>query len=178
MGLHIEVLATIGVLGTWLSPAVAQGPTQVMPAPPVPGKSLPISQVPSQVARSFSARGIRAVYLRAEAAEQAEVKAIPGRPIITVSGIPSGDARGYHSPDPDWRETPAAFWGLDFVAKAYGSALVISSEKEIFYLHHHYHLAKILIEVPAGVEVIREKRQLTGDPTPDLSAPEGASDVK
>lgn len=110
------------------------------------------------------------MYLRAEDAEQAEVKTIAGSRSITVSGVPVGSAKGYHSPDPNWRETPAALLGLDFTAKPYGSALIISSAEEIRYIHHYYHLARIVIEVPAGVEVIKENRQLTGDPTPDLSA--------
>jgi hypothetical protein len=164
-------LATALSMGAWRSSAVPQVPTKVVPTPPVPNKSLPTQQVATRVARSFSAQGIEAVYLRAETAERAEVRTIPGRRSITVWGVPEGDARGYHPSDPNWREIPAALWGLDFAGKQYGSALVISSIREIYYIHHYYHLSRIVIEVPAGVEVIRENRQLTGEPTPDLSAP-------
>ena len=88
--------------------------------------------------------------MRAEAAEKATVKTVPGREVITVTGIPAGDARGYHPADPKWRETPAALWALDFAARQYGPTLVISSIAEVRYIHHDYHLEDIEIEVPPG----------------------------
>src|SRR5262249_48677385 len=127
---RMPAVAAILCLGNWLTPAFAQAPTKSMPVLPAPSKSLPSHQGTGRVARSFSAQGIEAVYLRAEAAEKAEVRTIPGSRDITVSGVPQGGAAGYHPPDPNWRETPAALWGFDFVARLYGSDLVISSEKE------------------------------------------------
>ncbi len=126
--------------------------------------------------RSFPAQGIKTVVLRAGAAKQAEVRTIPGRQVVTVSGVPEGDAAGYHPADPNWREIPASQWGLDFAARRYGPTLVVSSVSEILYIHHDYHLAKIVIEAPQGVEIIREDRQLTGEPTPDLSPPDRKKD--
>ncbi len=51
--------------------------------------------------------------------------------------------------------------------------MVISSSKEISYIHHHYYLDHIRLTVPEGVRVIKENRTLTGQtaPAPDLSKP-------
>ncbi len=160
----LAALTTIAIAGP--TPARSQSP-----APPAPGKSLPAQGVPARVVRSFPARGVETLVLRAEAAEQAEVKTIPDGRVITVSGIPAGDAKGYHPSDLNWRETPAAEWGLDFAAKGFGPVLVISSKNEIRYIHHSYHLETIVISVPNGVKVVKEARKLTGDGAPDLSAP-------
>ena len=166
----IAILGAILTGSTWPA-AVAQVPTKVMPTPPIPGKSLPAGQGAGRMGRSYPARGIETVVLRAEGAEEAKVRTVPGRAVITVTGRPAGDARGYHPADPDWRETPAAQWGLDFAARSYGPTLVISSASEIRYIHHDYHIEDIEIEVPPGIAVIREKRELTGEPPPDLSEP-------
>lgn len=149
----------------------AQVPARALPRGPVPGKSLPTDPGPSRITRSFPAGGIRTVVLRAEAAERAEVVTLPGGRTVTVSGVPEGGAAGYHPADPNWRETPASRWGLDFRAKAFGPTLVISSSAEISYIHHHYHLDRIRIAVPQGVKVIKENRQLTGEGAPDLAEP-------
>lgn len=160
----VSSLASISIVAS--QPARSQSPTL-----PTPGKSLPIRGVPARVARSFPAPGIEAVILRAEAAGQAEIKTVPGGRMIVVSGAPAGDARGYHPSDPNWRETPAAEWGLDFAAKGFGPVLVISSKNEILYIHHYYRFETIAISVPSGVKVVKEARKLAGDGAPDLSGP-------
>jgi hypothetical protein len=149
----------------------AQVPGKALRTPPVPGKSLPIVPGSYRVTRSFPALGVETVVLRAAAAEKAQVVMLPGSRQITVSGIPQGGAEGYHPADPNWRETPAEQFGLDFQTKAFGPTLVISSSNEISYIHHHYDLDSIRIEVPQGVKVIKENRKLTGEKLPDLSGP-------
>jgi hypothetical protein len=126
---------------------------------------------PARINRSFPAEGVMKVILRAGTADTAEVTAVPGSAIIDVSGLPTGGAKGYHSPDPTWRETPAAKWGLDFVFARHGQAVVISTKNEIHYIHHGYFLQSIVLRVPAGVEVVRERRTLSGDGAPDLREP-------
>ena len=121
------------------------------------------------VTRSFDVRGISTVVLRAANASTAEVDRTGDR--VEVSGVPEGGARGYHSPDPKWRETPASEWGLDFVAARHGDVLVISTKNEISYIHHRYVLRSLKMKVPAGVKVIRMARELTGQGEPDLSPP-------
>jgi hypothetical protein len=126
---------------------------------------------PARVSRSLPAAGVKRVILRAGAADTAEVTAVPGSEIIEVSGAPTGGAKGYHAPDPNWRETPAAAWGLDFASARHGNVLVISTKNEIHYIHHGYFLRLIVLRVPAGVEVVRQRRELTGDGAPDLRGP-------
>jgi hypothetical protein len=150
----------------------AQAPSKELPNLAGPSKSLPPSGGASRVTRSFPAQRIKTVILRAGGAEKAEVGAVAGARLVTVSGTPAGGAAGYHPADPNWWETPASEWGLDFLAKVFGSTLVISSRAEISYIHHDYHLDRIRITVPEGVKVIKENRKLTGDPSPDLSAPD------
>lgn len=163
----IHLIAVLA-LATLSSLAAAQAPTKSLPNAPVPGKSLPVR---SRVVRSFNARGVQTVVLRAGDAEQAEVKTVPGGRFITVSGNPEGGAEGYHSPDPNWRETPASRWGLDFKAKSFGPTMVISTKSEIHYIHHYYHLGRVAITVPEGVKVVKENRELTGEGPADLSPP-------
>ena len=122
------------------------------------------------ITRTFPAAGIKKVVLRAKQAQGAKVRVDAGDQ-IQVTGLPTGGAEGYHSPDPFWRETPAKDWGLDFVAKQYGDVLVISSKKEISYIHHYYALANLSIQVPEDVVVVKEKRKLSGDGAPDLKKP-------
>ena len=121
------------------------------------------------VTRSFDVRGISTVVLRAANASTAVVDHAGEQ--VQVSGVPKGGARGYHSPDPDWRETPASEWGLDFVAARHGNVLVISTKNEISFVHHRYVLESLKIKVPTGVTVIRMARELTGSGEPDLSPP-------
>ena len=120
--------------------------------------------------RAWPATGIKRVLLRAGFAPEATVAVREGD-TIEVSGQPSGGAAGYHSPDPNWKETSAADWGLDFVAETHGDLLVVSSKNEIAYIHHAYTLRDVTLAVPPGVEVTRERRALSGNGAPDLLPP-------
>ena len=124
-----------------------------------------------RVVRSFPMTRVATVILRAAAADKASVVIEPALKAVEVSGLPLGGAKGYHSPDPNWRETPASEWGLDFETARFGDVLVISTKNEMSYIHHHYALSSLTLRVPAGVKVIRETRQLTGDGKPDLKEP-------
>jgi hypothetical protein len=125
------------------------------------------------VVAEFPSAGVERVVLRAGGAEQATVivAGATGSVPIRVSGIASGGSKGYHSPDPAWKETPAAEWGMEFVAKRFGSTLVVSSKNEIRYIHHHYAIEGLRLELPTGIALIRERRNLDGDGLPDLVAP-------
>jgi hypothetical protein len=48
---------------------------------------------------------------------------------------------------------------------------VVSTENEISYIHHDYRLKSLVISVPPGVEVVNEKRTLSGAGPPDLASP-------
>jgi hypothetical protein len=120
------------------------------------------------IVRSFASAGITKVILRAGDADAATVTVSRGGTAIEVSGLPTGGAKGYHPSNPNWRETAAAEWGLDFVSERRGPVLVVSTKNEMRYIHHHYHLASVAVRVPPGVEVVKEKRELTGDGKPDL----------
>jgi hypothetical protein len=124
-----------------------------------------------RISRSFPAPGVKKIILRAAAAETSEVTTDPAAGAVEGSGVPAGGAAGYHSPNPLWRETPASQWGLDFVSARHGEVLVISTKNEIHYIHHGYFLKSVALRVPAGVEVVRQPRKLTGDGGPDLAAP-------
>jgi hypothetical protein len=140
----------------------------VSPDPPPPVVPPPAT-ADSRVTRSFPAGGIGTVVLRAELAEKAAVKVNPGAEAVTVSGIPEGDAVGYHPPQPGWKQTPPEEWGLDFAARLYGGTLVVSTVNEIEFIHHYYHLCDIEIGVPETVKVIRQKRKLSGSRQSDLT---------
>ena len=157
-----SVLAIAFVLAMSLR-AQTQAPRRL----PVPGKSLPDS---GRVTRSFDPTGIETVVLRAEAADKAEVK-IDAGPVRHGLGRPRGRRRGLPSGRPELAETPASRWGLDFQARRFGPTLVISTENEISYIHHYYHLGSLSITVPQGVRVIKENRKLTGKGEPDLLTP-------
>ena len=127
---------------------------------------------PAPIVREFDAHQISRVILRASAADTAiATTVIRDAPFVVVSGIPSGGAKGYHSTDPNWRETPASRRGLDFVSRRFGSTLVISTKGEMAYIHHRYTLESIRIMLPDPVRLSREVRKLTGDAAPDLSPP-------
>jgi hypothetical protein len=128
-------------------------------------------RIPRRIARGFSAVGVSKVVLRASSAESVQISYHPRGPEIRVSGLPGGGAGGYHSGSWWWRETSAGSWGLDFAARQFGSVLVISTKNEIAFMHHHYHLDAITIEVPEGVTVLPVARQLSGEGAPDLGAP-------
>jgi hypothetical protein len=171
-GARRSVHVALIVLCSW--PMVhAQVPSKLLPTPPVPSKSLPVVQGSARVIRSWAAPGVNTVVLRAENASKAEITTARGARAITASGIPQGGTAGYHPADPNWRETPASQWGLGFQAATFGPTMVISTSKELSYIHHHYYLDQIRLTVPEGVRVIKENRTLTGqtDPPPDLSKP-------
>ena len=122
--------------------------------------------------RTFPASGISKVLFRASAAEGASVSfSETNPPSVAVSAKCEGSATGYHPADPNWRETPASEWGLDFVARRSGSTLIISTKNEIGYIHHHYALEQIHLTLPKGVRLVRETRKLTGDGAPNLRTP-------
>jgi hypothetical protein len=122
------------------------------------------------VARSFDAAGITTVVLRAANAAQATVRHTSAG-TVEVSGKARGGAGGYHSPDPNWKETKPEQWGLDFVGKRHQDVLVISSKNEIQYIHHGYSLDSLELSVPDGVKVIPVARQLSENGQADLSPP-------
>ncbi len=124
-----------------------------------------------RLTRSFDAAGITRVVLRAASADAATIGVQPGTEIVTVSGQAAGGAEGYHPADPRWRETAAADWGLDFAAKRFGPTLVISTRNEISYIHHHYVIAGIGLQLPPSVELVRQTRILTGSGEADLTQP-------
>jgi hypothetical protein len=123
------------------------------------------------VTNVFPSDGIRKLVVRAEQGLSATVSIVADGSSIRVSGVPTGGARGYHPADPNWQETPAAGWGLQFVGQRYGDILVVSTKNEIRYIHHYYFLADVRIQVPPGIQVVREQRRLTGSGLPDLGAP-------
>jgi len=126
---------------------------------------------PARVTLSIPASGITTVILRAANAEQAKaVVAKTGAP-ISVSGVPEGGAKGYHSSDPNWKETPPEEWGLGFKTKIFGDTLVISTWNEMAYIHHHYELRDIEVSTSPGLKIVRQTRTLTGDGAPDLTKP-------
>jgi hypothetical protein len=172
--------ATIGVAGVLAITALVLAQA-TPPYPPATARTVIVTSAmvrpdaettappqPKAVRRSFPAAGITKLVLRAGGADKATVATGARGSAIEVSGIPAGGAAGYHSPDPKWRETPAAAWGLDFVSVQRGPILVVSTKNEMQYIHHHYAFASVAVRVPPGVEVFKEPRVLTGDGAPDL----------
>jgi hypothetical protein len=135
---------------------------------PVQAAAPPVAEGAKPFSRRFPAAGIEKVILRAEAAETAKVTTSMDAKTIDVAGVPTGGAAGYHSSDPNWRETPAAQWGLDFVSARKGSVLVVSTRNELRHIHHRYAFTSLTVRVPIGVAVVKERRQLTHDGAPDL----------
>lgn len=128
--------------------------------------SLPIVEV----VREFSLAGVKVVLLRASSAESAAVRTAPaGSSTVTVSAIPSASHNDYSIPG--WHTTLGTRQGLDFVARQFGSTLVISAQKEISEPHHRYALKQIQVALPVGVKLIREPHPLAGNGAADLSAP-------
>ena len=123
-----------------------------------------------RVTRSFPVEGIERVVFRAGEAATARVTERPGK-LLSVSGATVGGAKGYHSSDPSWKETPATEWGLDFVSRQIGNTLIVSTRNEIRYIHHYYAFSEIAIDIPPGIALVREKRELTGNGAPDLEPP-------
>ena len=120
---------------------------------------------------SASLDGISTVVLRLARADSARIVRSGTQDSILVLAVPKGGAKGYHSSDPLWEETSAPDWGLGLVDTAYGSVLVVSSVREILYIHHHYYLDQIEVYVPDHVEVVLERRELSGEESTDLSRP-------
>jgi hypothetical protein len=125
----------------------------------------------AKISRVFSAEGIKVVVLRAGNADEVKLLRRPNPREITVSGLGAGGAKGFHSSDRNWKETPPKEWGLDFVARQFGDVLVISTFNEIRFMHHAYRLRELELSVPMGVEVKLQKRELSGDGKADLSRP-------
>jgi hypothetical protein len=134
----------------------------------------PENQCPGQassiVCQEFDISEIDKVVLRAEKANEVVIKNQDGQS-LKICGTPAGGVEGYHSPDPDWKETCAEDWGLDFKAKRYDSTLVISTYNEIMYIHHYYYLKNILITAPENIKIKKVKRILNGNGDADLSKP-------
>jgi hypothetical protein len=158
--LAILSLSGCAVLGTW-----------VWPLPRSATDSAVDSEGKKTLSLLYPAKRITRVILRAAHADRAVTISDMSTPSVEVAGVPTGGAQGYHSPDPNWRETPAERWGLGFEAARFGSTLVISTKNELAYIHHYYALESLKIRVPVGVEVVRQKRQLTGDGGADMSRP-------
>lgn len=136
------------------------------------GACATVPSKPKPIVREFDAHGISRVILRASAAATATTTNVTtDTSFVSLTGIPSGGAVGYHSEDPKWRETPAAQWGLDFVSRRFGSTLVISTRNEIGYIHHQYTLEQIRVQLPKSLHIVRQPRKLTGDGAEDLSPP-------
>ena len=160
--------AMIGIAGMLaITALVLAQPTPADVIPPYAEAAAAPAQ-PKALRRSFPSAGITKLVLRAGDADKATVETGAAGSAIEISGIPIGGAAGYHSPDPRWRETPAAEWGLDFVSVQRGSVLVVSTKNEMRYIHHHYAFASVAVRVPPGVEVVKEQRALTGDGAADL----------
>ena len=127
-------------------------------------------QASSVVCQEFDISQIDKVVLRAEKANEVVIKNQDGQS-LKICGTPAGGVEGYHSLYPDWRETCAEDWGLDFKAKSYDRTLVISSFNEIMHIHHHYYLENIIIITPQTIKIENIKRILNGDGEADLSKP-------
>ena len=121
-----------------------------------------------RVAWTFPGDDVASVVIRAGEAALAKVVEDREKRTVEVTAVPEGGAAGYHSPEPDWKETPASDSGLGFVGRQWGRRLVISSKSEIRFIHHSYFLKAIEVRVPVGVKVLLEAREVSGDGAPDL----------
>jgi hypothetical protein len=121
----------------------------------------------------FPTEGITKVIFRAVSAKSAKITVVPGTKTIEIKGKPSGGAKGYHSPDRNWRETPPSHWGLGFQCKRFGNTLVISTHHEHLYVHHRYFYLDLRVSVPPGISIVLEDREIEGKRTgaPDLHDP-------
>jgi hypothetical protein len=116
----------------------------------------------------FPVKNFGRVEIRSALAEAAVVTHDSAATDLTISAKPTGGAVGYHSPDPNWKPTPAADWGMKFVASNLGSRLIVSSFNEISYIHDQYRFSDIRISAPPQLRVKLVNRQLSGDGGPDL----------
>ncbi|MFO0554005.1 MAG: hypothetical protein U0271_36835 [Polyangiaceae bacterium] len=115
--------------------------------------------------------------LRATRAADATVVPTSGNEIV-ISGKAAGGAPGYHPADSAWEETPAKDWGLGFQSKLYGEVLVISTQNEIAFIHHHYAIEGLTVELPAGVVLVRETRPPSGEGGADLTPPKPTASAR
>lgn len=123
---------------------------------------------PNAIVREFVAHKISRVILRASSAKTAIVtRVIMDTPTILISGVPARVTR-VQLPGPP---TPASRWGLEFMARRYGSTLVISTKHEIDYIPGCYTLEDIRIQLPDSVSIVRETRELFNEGPEDLSPP-------
>jgi hypothetical protein len=154
---HDDALMKVIALPLGLS-AVLMASCATMPQPVRP------------VFREFDSPRVSRVVLRANAASCAIVTIIVrDPPFVSVYGTPSGGESGYHSPDHGRR-------GLDFMARQFGSTLVISTENETNHFRHRSTLQRIYVMLPSrDMKFVRETRKLTRDGAADLSPPRGTS---
>lgn len=103
----------------------------------------------------FPAEAVSKVTLRTARAGHAMVRT-GSQATITVSARPVLAGNGYHAPEPAGRETPAHEWPFDVIASRQGRMLVLTSKGETTFPQHRYLLDALEIEVPRGIEVVRE----------------------
>jgi len=128
------------------------------------------AQPAADVSADFPIAGVTRVIFRAANTKDAKVtKGAAGH--VSLKGRAQGGAAGYHSSDPNWKETKAKDWGLGFVSKQYGDTLVVSTLGEILYIHHSYYIDGISITVPQNVNVVLVTRRLNGEGAADLTPP-------
>jgi len=120
------------------------------------------TQPAKRITRSFPADGVTKLLVRAAEIQSATITTGAPASAIEISGVPTGDARGYHPSDPNWRETPAERWGFDFVAERHGDVFVVSTKGEIGYIHHHYVLDGLRIRVPRVSRSSESRESLVG----------------
>jgi hypothetical protein len=126
----------------------------------------------AKISSTFPAAGVERVVLRASSASAAKIERLAkGTATVTVTGKATGGAEGYYPSDPDWEETPASEWGMGFVSNQFGPVLVISSKNEIGYIHHYYTIEELTVQLPEGVQLIREPRELSETGEPNLRRP-------
>jgi hypothetical protein len=119
----------------------------------------------------FPAGGITTLVFRAGRAKSAKVTVVSQKNVIRIEGTPSGGAKGYHSADPNWRETPPSQWGLDSSPSV--SAILWSSQRamKLASCITTTGYADLGVSAPTGVKVVLEDRTLTGDGAADLRDP-------
>lgn len=112
---------------------------------------------------SFPAEGVKKVVLRATQAAGATVKpSSDGK--INVSGTPV--LRGIEG-----RPSSGAFDDAGFASQRFDDALLVATKGEFFYIHFGTSMSDLVLEVPDGVEVVREAMIVNGDAKPDLRPP-------
>lgn len=146
---------------TLLLPIVAVGLLGACASKPVPGS----------IRAQYVAEGVTEVVLRASDAENVTVTNKGRDDLVTVKGMVSGGVGDYRSRDREWQASSAAQWGLDFASRQYGSTLVISTANEIAHEQYRYTIEDLEIDLPPTVRFVPQRRSLTVNGAPDLSAP-------